>query len=284
MVRELNDEILILSIPQEKNNYRQRMAEDTMDDIVHKICSQDISSMGISRKVNAALVVLNHHISDSMKAINILTDTNVFATAFVEMLKSNAVDSFLSSFVRYIEEHMQEVKNVMRQCKEKSMSGLLSILWTILKLFCGENEINLHEAMQVENDQSFYVVARELREKPELDEAIVMHIMERMYQVYIQEKHYGCKYMEDCCYWDAEYYFIPTTIFQSMVKESRISWAKVQMALLKWKDAKLLHPDGEGFTCRLRVDGHSIETYRFKRGLFDKQLGIDMKDLGKEMR
>lgn len=283
-VRELKDEVFILSMPKGNNNYQQKAAATLMECMVHKLCGSDISSMDISWQVNAALVVLNHHISDSKGAINILTDTSVFPTAFVEMLKGNAVDSFLSSFVCYIEEHMQELKKVLRQCKEKSMSGLLLVLWTILKLFCSENEINLHEMTKVEKDQSFYTVARELIEKPELDEVIVRAVMNSMQQVSVQEKCYGCKYIDDCCYWDAEYYFIPTKTFRKMMKANGILWSHVQMNLLKWKDAKLLLSDGEGCTYRLRLDEHSMETYRFKRGLFDKQLDIEMKDLGKEIK
>lgn len=282
-VRELKDEVFILSMPKGNNNYQQKAAA-LMECMVHKCCGSDISSMGISWQVNAALVVLNHHISDSKSAINILTDTSVFPTAFVEMLKGNAVDSFLSSFVCYIEEHMQELKKALRQYKEKSMSGLLTVLWAILKLFCSENEIDLHEMTKVEKDQSFYTVARELIEKPELDEVIVRAVTDNMQRVYVQEKRYGCKYKDDCCYWDTEYYFIPTKTFRKMMKANGILWSHVQMNLLKWKDAKLLLSDGEGCTYRLRLDEHSMETYRFKRGLFDKQLDIEMKDLGKEIK
>lgn len=282
-VRELKDEVFILSMPKGNNNYQQKAAAALMTRTVCKLCGSDISSMGISWQVNAALVVLNHHISDSKRAINILTDTSVFPTAFVEMLKGNAVDSFLSSFVCYIEEHVQELKKTLRQYKEKSMSGLLAVLWKILKLFCSENEIDLYEMTKVEKEQNFYTVARELIEKPELDEVIVRAVKDSMKQVYVQEKCYGCKYMDDCCYWDTEYYFIPTKTFRKMMKANGILWSDVQMNLLKWKDAKLLLSDGEGCTYRLRLDEHSMETYRFKRGLFDKQLDIEMKDLGKEI-
>lgn len=283
MLREINDEVFILSMPKGKGTYKQKKAEEFMDDVIHKICDQDVSSLSISWKVNAALVVLNHQISDSLKAINILTDTSVFSMAFVKMLKSSAVDNFLSSFVRYVEEHMQEVKKVIKRYKEKSMSGLLSVLWMILKMFCRENEIDLHKLTKVEENQSFYTVVNSLMEKTALDEMIIMIIRDSMKQSYVQEKRYGCKYIENCCYWDAEYYFIPTKIFRNMMKENNIMWNRVQMTFLQWKDAKLLLPDDVGFTYRFRLDGQSIEAYRFKRELFDRQLDIELKDLGKEL-
>lgn len=282
-MRELNDEILLLSMPKGKNEYTQRNAEEHMEDVVNKMCGQDISSMGITWNVNAALVVLNYHISDSKKAINIMTDEKVFSKYFVEMLKSNAVDMFLSSFTGYVEKHMQEVRKRLKKYEEKSLSELLCVLWDILIMFCSEKEINLHEKTQVENNQSFCTVLKNLKDIQEIDEKIVMIVQDSMCQMYAQEKYYGCKYMENCCYWDAEYYYIPTKIFRNMMKKNGISTLQVKMTLSKWKNAKLLISDGEGFTYRLRLDGVSTETYCLKKEVFDKSLSIEMKDLAKEI-
>lgn len=282
IIRALNDEVLILSVLRGQNVYKQKKSEEQMNAIVHKICGQDVSTMGLKWKVNAALVVLNHYISDSKKAINILTDTTIFSDVFVEMLKSDAVDSFLSEFVCYVEEHMQEITKTIRKYKNRNIQSLLSLLWKILEMFCEENEINIYNLTQTKNSLSFDKILENLKDRLEVDENIVLILLENIGQVYMREKRYGCKQMENCCYWDAEYYYIPTKIFQCIVGKNGISKIQMKSTLLKWKEDKVLIPDGEGITYRLRLDMTSIETYRFKRVLFDKKLDIPMVDLGKE--
>ena len=71
-IRGINDEILIVSMPDGLDAYGQRKSEKNLNRIVNKICRRDCSSLNIPWKVNASLVVLNEFVSDLDSAINII--------------------------------------------------------------------------------------------------------------------------------------------------------------------------------------------------------------------
>lgn len=116
-----------------------------------------------------------------------------------------------------------------------------------------------------------------------MDEQMILAIRETMKLFYIREKYYGCEYRDECCYYDDTYFWIPVELFKRITELKHISYHKSRTVLVKWKERKLLLPDEGGLTYKLRLDGRNIQTYCFKRELFNSaSFSAPIEQLGKE--
>lgn len=284
-IRTINDEVLIVHVASEKDSYACKKTERNLRDIVNKICRRDCSSLNIPWKVNASLIVLNEYVSDLDSAINIVADQNVFTPQLVEMLRGNAVDAFLYELVKYVEEHMVEVRAAIKRGAAQ-MEGnrnlvLLKTIWKILIEFAQDRKIDLAVILGVVGNPDWEVMWRCLTDRQEMDEKMIAAVRTSMREFYVQEKYYGCKYLVKCCYYNEEYFWIPVSVFKEIMKNNKISYNKYRLVLAKWKQQKLVLPDESGLTYKLRVSEVPIQTYRFRKTLFNKELEVPIEELGK---
>lgn len=119
----------------------------------------------------------------------------------------------------------------------------------------------------------------------DLEELIIRIIRSRMKNFYILKKEYGFDYIENCCYYDENYLWIPVKIFKDMMDEGNLSGDDSKMQLIEWKNQKVLIPDDKGLTYRLRfAQGKSLQTYCFKKSLFNSEFDAPIEELGKEVQ
>ena len=284
-VRTINDEVLILHIPSDKDPHGRRNIERNLGDIVNKICERDCSSLNIPWKVNGTLVVLNKYVSDLDSAINIITDKHTFTQELIDMLRGNAVDAFLYELVTYVEAHMAEVRAVIKKWstnQEGNMSlVLLKAIWEILSGFARDRGIDLAAVFGIPGSPDWKVMWHNLTDRQEMGERMVKAVRRSMRELYVKEKCYGCRYVKNGCYYDQEYIWIPVKVFKEIMRTNQIPFNKYRETLVKWKQQELLLPDESGLTYKLRVDGVSIQTYRFKKTLFNQEFSILIEGLGK---
>ena len=117
----------------------------------------------------------------------------------------------------------------------------------------------------------------------DVGDLMVKNIRDRIKDAYVQEKAYGCRYRENCCYYDEQYFWIPIKLFWQMMYESRIPRSSSKIQLVEWKMQEKLLPDENGLTYRLRLDQKSVQTYCFKKNLFNADLCTPIEELGKEV-
>ena len=284
-VRTINDEVLIVHVPSDKDPHSRKNIERNLGDIVNKICERDCSSLNISWKVNGTLVVLNEYVSDMDSAINIIADKHTLTSELIDMLRGNAVDAFLYELVTYVEAHMAEVRAVIKKWsinQDGNMSlVLLKAIWEILLEFARDRGIDLATVGGIPGSPDWEVMWHSLTDRQEMDERMVKAVRRSMSELYVKEKCYGCRYVKNGCYYDQEYFWIPVKVFKEIMKTNRIPSNKYRETLVKWKQQELLLPDESGVTYKLRVDGVAIQTYRFRKALFDLPLFIPIEGLGK---
>ena len=285
-IRGINDEILIVNMPDGLDAYGQRKSEKNLNRIVNKICRRDCSSLNIPWKVNASLVVLNEFVSDLDSAINIIADECIFTSELTDMLKGNAVDAFLYELVTYVEAHMAEVRAVIKKWSSNQDGNmslvLLKAIWEILSEFARDKSIDLAAALGIPGSPDWGVMWRSLTDRQEMGERMVKAVRSSMSKFYVKEKYFGCRYVKDSCYYDNEYFWIPIKVFKEIMKTNCISSNKYRETLVKWKQQELLLPDESGLTYKLRVDGAAIQTYRFRKALFDQPLFVPIEGRGKD--
>ena len=285
-VRTINDEVLIVHVPSDEDSHRRKSIERNLGDIVNKICERDCSSLNIPWKVNASLVVLNEFVSDLDSAINIIADECIFTSELTDMLKGNAVDAFLYELVTYVEAHMAEVRAVIKKWSSNQDGNmslvLLKAIWEILSEFARDKGIDLAAALGIPGSPDWGVMWRSLTDRQEMGERMVKAVRSSMSKFYVKEKYFGCGYVKDSCYYDNEYFWIPIKVFKEIMKTNCIPSNKYRETLVKWKQQELLLPDESGLTYKLRVDGAAIQTYRFRKALFDQPLFVPIEGLGKD--
>lgn len=279
-------EVLIVHVPSDEDSHRRKSIERNLGDIVNKICERDCSSLNIPWKVNASLVVVNEHVSDLDSAINIITDKHTFTPELIDMLRGNAVDAFLYELVTYVEAHMAEVRAVIKKWStnlEGNMSlVLLKVIWEILSEFAKDKGIDLAAGLGITGSLNWEAMWRSLADRQEIGERIIKAVRSSMSKIFIRERRYGCGYVKDGCYYDQEYLWIPTKVFKEIMKTNRIPSNKYRETLVKWKQQELLLPDESGLTYKLRVNEVPIQTYRFKKALFDQAFSVPIEGLGRD--
>lgn len=286
-MRRINDEVMIVSMPSEENEYRVKKAEQNLEDIARKICKGDCSSMGIPWKIHAGLVVLNAYVSDNSNAVNIITDKNMFTPRLTQMLGGHAVDAFLADYIQYVEKCNGEVREIIKKCLDmRAWNGseiLLKATWEILLKFSESVGIGITSFLKVPTNIDMKRVWTILTDRRTMDEQMILAIRETMKLFYVREKYYGCEYRDECCYYDDTYFWIPVELFKRITELKHISYHKSRTVLVKWKERKLLLPDEGGLTYKLRLDGKNIQTYCFKKELFNSaSFSAPIEQLGKE--
>lgn len=283
-IRTVKDEVIILHKPTVVSEYTGRKVQNNLEQVINKICKQDSASMGISWKVNAGLIILNDQMMTEYGTANIVVDLNGFQPAFFEMLNSAAVDAFLSEFIRYATKEMPYIKEIIqRQKKVQGKNLVWNVIYEILGDFGQQEGINVYEKLQVAADVQPSGIWGKLMATQDVGDLIMKSIRERIKDSYVQEKGYGCKYQENCCYYDEKYFWIPVKLFWQMMCESRIPRSSSKIQLVEWKTQEKLLPDENGLTYRLRLDQKSVQTYCFKKDLFNADLCMPIEELGKEV-
>ena len=219
-------------------------------------------------------------------AINIITDKHTFTPELIDMLRGNAVDAFLYELVTYVEAHMAEVRTVIKKWStnlEGNMSlVLLKVIWEILSEFAKDKGIDLAAGLGITGSLNWEAMWRSLTDRQEIGERIIKAVRSSMSKIFIRERRYGCGYVKDGCYYDQEYLWIPTKVFKEIMKTNRIPSNKYRETLVKWKQQELLLPDESGLTYKLRVNEVPIQTYRFKKALFDQAFSVPIEGLGRD--
>ena len=283
-IRTVKDEVIILHKPTVVPEYTERKVQNNLEQVINKICKQDSASMGIPWKVNAGLVVLNDQMMTESGTANIVVDLNGFQSAFFEMLNSAAVDAFLAEFIRYATEEMPYIKETIQRQKKVQCKNLVwNVIYEILGDFGQKEGINVYEKLQVAADVQPSGIWGKLMATQDVGDLMVKNIRDRIKDAYVQEKAYGCRYRENCCYYDEQYFWIPIKLFWQMMYESRIPRSSSKIQLVEWKTQEKLLPDENGLTYRLRLDQKSIQTYCFKKNLFNADLCTPIEELGKEV-
>ena len=286
-LQSVKDEIVLLHKPTvPDSNYDEKKIQNNLEQIIDKICYRNYSSMGISGEIHVGLVILNAQVIPKKAAINIVVDAECFKTSFFDMLKSSAVDAFLSAFIRYAEKEMSGIKGIIRKWKKTECENKLwDALFEILGDFGTKEEIDVYGSLQVSPELRTSEIWDSSKKISDLEELIIRIIRSRMKNFYILKKEYGFDYIENCCYYDENYLWIPVKIFKDMMDEGNLSGDDSKMQLIEWKNQKVLIPDDKGLTYRLRfAQGKSLQTYCFKKSLFNSEFDAPIEELGKEVQ
>jgi len=159
---------------------------------------------------------------------------------------------------------------------------LLKVIWEILSEFAKDKGIDLAAGLGITGSLNWEAMWRSLTDRQEIGERIIKAVRSSMSKIFIRERRYGCGYVKDGCYYDQEYLWIPTKVFKEIMKTNRIPSNMYRETLVKWKQQELLLPDESGLTYKLRVNEVPIQTYRFKKALFDQAFSIPIEGLGRD--
>ena len=159
---------------------------------------------------------------------------------------------------------------------------LLKAIWEILSEFARDKGIDLAAALGIPGSPDWGVMWRSLTDRQEMGERMVKAVRSSMSKFYVKEKYFGCGYVKDSCYYDNEYFWIPIKVFKEIMKTNCIPSNKYRETLVKWKQQELLLPDESGLTYKLRVNEVPIQTYRFKKALFDQAFSVPIEGLGRD--
>ncbi len=284
-IKGINDEVLIADATTVRSDYKKKKAEENAAEISRKICKKGNSSMGILREIHASLVVLNQQSICLPECINILVAqdfiTNI--SQMEDMLNNNVVEAFLSAFINFSEKNMHDIRDIIRTEKNKKIKyeqRLFSAAFEILKLFFQKQGTDIYNELKLPNNIDFTLLVEDIKTEDIIEKCINV-IRKEMKNYVIQRKMYGKKAIDDACYYNEEKIWIPTAIFNCMLKKNGLFPFKIEF-LAYIKETGNLFTDNTGLSMKMQVGEKRNEYYVFSRDVFNRPGTIDIIHLGKE--
>src|SRR5699024_12324480 len=112
-------------------------------------------------------------------------------------------------------------------------------------------------------------------------EKCIYVIRTEMKNFVMQKKSYGKKAIANTCYYDEEKVWIPTAIFNYMLKKNGLFHFKIRF-LNCLKESGNLFTDNVGLSMKMQVGERRSEYYVFSRDALNRPGTIDIINLGKE--
>lgn len=284
-LRTIKDECLILDCTEhldestyEKNKKRKR-------------CRKAFRTILEDRKVSgrksgpicAGVCTLSSRFQVGKAIYNIFLDDDWFKEEG-EDLEPKVMEGVFSAFVKFVENHMDEIEEIIVEryrWKDDRESMILrgSIL---VERFWRSRSFNLIKAAGFQNSIDFGNFFDENSYDDEEDFEIFLQCFRKGIAHYeVVPKDTG-KFEEDLqIYYDEEWLLIPTGVMDKIVDKCGGRKFKLQI-LSKLKESKKLNTDSEGLSKRLVIAGERREVYQIKRAFFNKPGCVDVIALGGE--
>lgn len=284
-INGINDEVLIVDVTTAGSDYKKKKAEGNAAEISRKICKKGNSAMGIQREIHASLIVLNQQSMCLPECINILV-TQDFMTNISQvedMLNNDVVETFLSVFINFSEKNMQNIRNIVKTEKNKKIQyeqRLFSAAFEILKLFFQKQGMDIYHELKLPDNIDFSLLIDNI-ETGDMMEKCIYVIRTEMKNFVMQKKSYGKKAIANTCYYDEEKVWIPTAIFNYMLKKNGLFHFKIRF-LNCLKESGNLFTDNVGLSMKMQVGERRSEYYVFSRDALNRPGTIDIINLGKE--
>lgn len=285
---QINDEVVVIDMINDNGTaYQKKKKENNAYKIIEKMSMYETTDFNIRRQINAVLVILNHTVIEFQTVLNLFVDDEFYCDKFKieDALKEQYLEAFFTVFIMFIQQNMQETKrkirNLKRQYAVDTKVEAIAMTWELLEWFCSAEGIDLKMTLQLPNKINFIEIFAE--EFEGLEEAFVKIVRGEIkhWKVIQKNKKVNADIVSASCFYDDEYLYIPTKIFDRMIGKNGYLPKKFEI-LSMLKDKGGLKTNAEGLSCRLQVDGQRFETYKFKIQIFNKLGFPDIIDLGKE--
>lgn len=282
-LRTLKDECLILDCtehsdesPYEKDKKRKRC---------QKAYRTILENRKISGRKNgpicAGVCTLSSRFQAGKAIYNIFLDDNWFKEEG-EALEPNVMEGVFSAFVKFVENHMDEIEEIIAERygwkdDRESMIFRGSIL---VERFWKSRSFNLIKEAGIHNPIGFGNFFKETSYEDEENLEIFLQCFRKGIALYeVVPKDTG-KFRADMqIYYDKEWLMIPTRIMDKIIDKCGGRKFKLQV-LAELKESKILDTDAEGLSKRLVIAGERREVCQIKRDFFNKSGYVDVLALG----
>lgn len=285
-----NDEVVMLdAISENGTAYQKKKVEGNIKRIVEKICFHGSSAFDMQREISAQLVIFNNSVLIHSKVFNLFVDDDFFCDRLdIEIaLREKSLEAFFTGFIRFVEGNMDETRRKIRKLErllpvdinEKS----IVMAWEILRWFCIAEGIDLENMIQLPNKIDFTDFFAEEFEPDDLMESFVKIVRREIkhWKISMKTQKIDSNYVGNSCFYDLEYLYIPTKIFDRMLGSNGYLQQKPKI-LSELRNRKGLKTNVEGMSCRLQINQQRFEVYIFKIEIFNKPGFPDIISLGKE--
>lgn len=282
ILEEANDEVVIVDATGEENGYLKKKKQNNVQQIAKKICHPGNSAFGISRDLNLVLVVLNDTVMLQPDAINIMFSAELLRlTENIKNIGREIVDIFFTEFIRFAENRLEEIRTIIKY-SDDTTEGILLTGWKILEKFFSTWAIDIYNVGTFPKNIDFDNILEKFEIPKDLTETFYKLIRNEISHWYMMEKHKEQKYVFTACYYDDEYFWVPTKIFDRMLAQEGMLPLKLNF-LYEMKKRGNLQTDSTGLSSRVQIGGIRFEAYKFLRSCFSMVGEADIVDLGKEM-
>lgn len=191
-----------------------------------------------------------------------------------------AVEAVMTAFVEFVKMNFLEVKRIIRKQREQNdgRKRLLAVMQEILLKFFNAEGFDMLEKAKFSPEFSFEAILVDIVNTEEMLDDFRLCVKRKISKFVIEQK--GKKYGKHYVYFDSEWMYFPTHVFDRILGLEGMLPYKEEI-LLGLYETKFLRKDAEGFSRKLMISGKRFETYQIKREFFDTIGEVSIVDLGK---
>lgn len=282
-LRTVKDECLILDCTEhlDESTYEKDKKRKRCRKVFRTILEDRKVSGRKSGPICAGVCTLSSRFQAGKVIYNIFVDDDWFKGEG-EALEPKVMEGVFSAFVKFAENHMAEIEEIIAErygWKDDRESMILrgSLL---VERFWKSRGFNLIKAAGFQNPIDFGKFFEENSYDDEEKLEIFLHCFRKGIAHYEVVPKEAGKFEGDIqIYYDPEWLLIPTSILDKIVDKCGGRKFKLQI-LAKLKESKKLNTDSEGLSKRLVIAGERREVYQIKREFFNKPGCVDVIALG----
>lgn len=286
-MRNVKDETLILDCIQnpDDSDYRNRERQRTARKISHTILKREILEGRLSQLVYAGVVLLSDQFQQGKEIYNIYAMEKWVESNENRFRLNKAMERILSDFMRYVENNMDEVKEIIMKDRRyrDEKANMLEIGYEILSQYWIRKGVDFREMMGLKIKFDFDSFFDESSyDESEILDLFIMSFRRGVEEYYFIEK--NMKKKRECAiYFTDDFLWIPVKIFDEILKHSGIKILKNRI-MEQLKRSGSLKTDGSGLSKRMMINGEREEAYQIEKNVFQTREGImDIIELGRDI-
>ena len=283
----IKDESLILDCIQnpDDSDYRNREKQRTVRKISHTILHGEILEGRLSQLVYAGVVLISDQFQQGKEIYNIYAMEKWVESNENRFRLNKAMERILSDFMRYVENNMDEVKEIIMKDRRyrDEKANMLEIGYEILSQYWIRKGVYFREMMGLKIKFDFDSFFDESSyDESEILDLFIMSFRRGVEEYYFIEK--NMKKKRECAiYFTDDFLWIPVKIFDEILKHSGIKILKNRI-MEQLKRSGSLKTDGSGLSKRMMINGEREEAYQIEKNVFQTREGImDIIELGRDI-
>lgn len=288
LIGETNDEILICDAnwQEEDSNYKKNKIKNNLKKVLNAMKKQGNCCNNKEFKSCFACVFFSGQKVLQKGVFNVWADEKIcpkydlYSLAFLE---KKVMESVLSDFVIFVKNNEKMIWEKIVKIRKGSDSrySVVAGVYDIYTQYWNEKGVCINQLLEIPEEIVWAEVFDECIENgDEILEEFIRAMRKNIKNFYALKKERMGKYRENAIYFSDEYIWIPTNIFDAILKKEKILLYRNDI-LLWLKEGGHIYTDINGYSRKILVSKIQFETYQLKKSLFDEPGKVKILDLAR---